>query len=156
MPPANPRDGVVVLEGYQRSDEVREIALGLIASYDRFRGTDEHRVEYALLHGVDVDDSRIHTIAKAVKTPPLWRDLTGVEAAVWVNAKWWRVADERSRQAVVAHELCHLYEDDKGRLAISEHDVEEFAFVARYFGAWRGELTQLRLALDEGPAGGRA
>lgn len=144
---------VIKLDGYHESGEVAAVATELIAVHPRFQDLIHHTILYAELHGKEPDDGTIHAIAKAVKAPAIWRDLKAVEGVIWVNHRWWTVAPENARRAVVAHELCHFYEGENGRLKIADHDVEEFAFVARHFGAWRGELGQLRLALDEGPKG---
>lgn len=144
---------IVVLEGYHESSEVHAIAVELIGAHPRFAFLDNHSMAYALLHGVAPEDGRLHAIAKAQKAPAVWKDLTGTEGAVWVNQRWWMVADEKSRRAVVAHELCHFTEKDDGNLGTVEHDVEEFSFVARHFGPWDAGLIQLRMALDEGPVG---
>lgn len=142
---------IIALEGYHVSEEVKEVAERVIAAHPRFEAITRHSITYALLHGKDPEDHTIHAWAKFVKAPGLWCDLTGVEAVVWVNQKIWAQMEPNEREAIIAHELCHFGENDDGNIKTVDHDVEEFVFVARHFGAWRMDLGQLRLALAEGP-----
>ena len=144
---------LITLEGYHASDEVKEVAERVIAAHPRFQRIPDHSVTYALLHGKEPEDATLHAWAKFVKAPGLWRDLTGVEAVIWVNQKVWVQLEPREREAILAHELCHFGENDNGDVKVIEHDVEEFGFVARHYGAWNASLGQLRLALTEGAAG---
>lgn len=85
------------------------------------------------------DEARHDAIAKCVKAPTLWHDVTGFDAAIWVRGYFWDQFDEMSRRALLVHELLHLdvsYDDGGAvKLAIRKHDLEEFDDVARHFGA---------------------
>lgn len=85
------------------------------------------------------DEAKHDAIAKCIKAPTLWHDLTGYDVAIWVRAYFWERFDPTSREALMAHELLHLdveYDDDgEVKLAIRKHDLEEFDDVARHFGA---------------------
>lgn len=45
-------------------------------------------------------------------------------------------------EALLAHELCHIDMDDKGKPASASHDIEEFSFVAQHWGLWRQSLVE--------------
>ena len=44
-------------------------------------------------------------------------------------------------RALVAHELCHGEMSDKGSLRVVKHDLEEFGFVVRKYGAWQQSIA---------------
>jgi hypothetical protein len=133
---------------YVLSDEVGGIALGLIREHPRFAHLDPkrnpaHRIGFALQMGKKPEGrGGIHVLAKAVKAPALWQHLSEFDAVVWANGMAWALLTEGQRSALIAHELCHLGENDKGGIEMLEHDVEEFAWVARKFGQWHPGLEQ--------------
>lgn len=85
------------------------------------------------------DDATHDAIAKAIKAPTLWHDLTGFDAIIWVRSWWWTMLEPKAREALVAHELLHLdvRYDEQGEvvLAIRKHDLEEFGQVIGAYGA---------------------
>lgn len=91
-------------------------------------------------------------MAKCQKAPAIWRDTAGIDVAIWVWDEVWARLDARQREALTAHELCHVGVTEKGSVKLFRHDLEEFAWVARQYGAWddatRIFAQQLR-AFDE-------
>ena len=137
--------------GWSEWEPIAEMARDLI---------DSDRVHFARLSDLDIRYAirkakmpstaiEIDTAAKFVKAPPLWHDLTGIDAVIWVASWAWEMFNERQRQALVAHELNHADVDEDGKLSARPHDVEDFAWVVRRFGAWDPKLRrfaeQLRL-----------
>lgn len=147
---------------YVVSEEVAGIAMRLIREHPRFAHLDPvrnpaHRVGFALQLGKKPEGrGGIHVLAKAVKAPALWQWLSEFDAVVWANGMAWVLLSEGQREALIAHELCHLGENEKGGIEMLEHDVEEFAWVARKFGQWHPGLEQfaeqlgLNLKAEEG------
>lgn len=147
--------GAAQLEGYTLSDEVAKVAAGLIEQHMRFEQLADQRIGYAMLHGKKPEGKGgIHVLAKAVKAPALWRDLGRYDAVIWCNGMAWAVLPDRAREALVAHELCHLGVNEKGALDIYDHDIEEFGWVVRNYGQWHTGLEQFsqQLALFSGGA----
>lgn len=143
-------------EGYVLSDEVASIAHVVINENPRFRHIEDFRVGYALRWGVEPEGrGGMHVLAKAVKAPELWATLGEFDAVLWANEMAWRHLTAGQRAALVAHELCHIGMTDKGALTMLEHDIEEFAWVARRYGQWHSGLEhfaeQLGLGLAEKP-----
>lgn len=72
----------------------------------------------------------------------------------------WDQLDEKSRLALLDHELSHCWVDDNGKLSIQAHDLEEFNAVVRRHGLWRDDVQlffeagadhrQERLAFERG------
>jgi predicted metallopeptidase len=122
---------------YQRSDEVRDVAEMLLAKHPTLDFIEQFAVTY-LLRDVtgDLEDKEIDAIAKCHKVPAMYRDVFGPEVMIWVDARYWKVFNQPRREAVVLHELCHISQDDQGRLKLVKHDVEEFAMVVRQYGPW--------------------
>ena len=86
------------------------------------------------------DDVTHDAIAKCVKAPALWHDVTGLHGAIWIRSYFWDQFDEKARAGVVLHELLHLQvaedEDGQVKLRLRKHDVEEFIHVVRHYGAY--------------------
>lgn len=84
------------------------------------------------------EEAKHDAIAKCVKAPTVWRDLTGFDAVIWIRDFWWSLLGPEARDALVVHELLHLdvSYDDAGEvaLAIRKHDLEEFGDVVRHYG----------------------
>lgn len=142
---------------FVRSDEVAHVAeqvldrhgrpgpavVGQLRSLRTALLDDDVRVEYLLnLKPFDPlkEDVTHDAIAKVVKAPALWHDVTGIDAVVWVRGYFWNAFDERARAGVLMHELLHIEvePDDKGgtKVALQHHDVEEFIAAVRYYGAF--------------------
>lgn len=87
---------------------------------------------------------------------------------VILDRDYWLGADERSREILMYHEMCHMIQkvdadgeprfDDEGRpvFGLIGHDVEDFIAVVRRYGAYSDEIRQFIAAATEGghvPAG---
>lgn len=174
---------VPVAEPFVESDELRDLAERVMAEYSEFRAIDEAVRESELVltyvwetkPWTDDEELKPHTIAKVTKASPLWRCIARVHVAMQFRQWFWDHFDDRQREAVVYHELCHVEvsHDDAGNLRVKlrEHDLEEFGAVMRRFGPiipgrrafiknyldWahaqeRPEPVQLR-AIDDEPKG---
>ncbi len=143
-------------KGFRESDEVASVAARLMVEHrGHFGRLRDFEIRYATLVGrKPKPDSELDTLAKFVKVPPLYRDLFGCDAIVWVNQTLWDALNEQQRSACVAHELCHGDVDDNGNLTVRKHDVSEFTWIVRKYGAWLPDLRQFaeQMALFEAPA----
>jgi predicted metallopeptidase len=141
-------------KGYRESDEVADVARRVVTEHRaHFARLRDLEIRYAVLVGKKPKpDSELDTLAKFVKVPGLYRDLFAADAVVWVNEELWKALDERQRSACVAHELCHGDVDESGKLTVRKHDVSEFTWVVRRYGAWLPDLRQFaeQLALFSG------
>lgn len=141
-------------EGYQLSDEVREVAQRIIASDTRFEACETIAIGYALLWGKAPEgQGGIHLLARAVKAPALWRDLGIFEVVVWANQQAWERLSAKAREALIAHELNHIGgRTEAGNVFLLEHDIEEFAWVVRQYGQWHSGLEHFAEQLGLGLA----
>jgi putative metallopeptidase len=141
-------------EGHQLSDEVADVANRVINSDARFSHIpgENIRMAYVLVWGKEPEGrGGIHVLAKAVKAPPLWRDLGDYDVAIVANQKVWARLPERAREALVAHELNHVGgRNDSGTVVLLEHDIEEFAWVVRKYGQWHSGLEHFAEQLGLG------
>jgi len=141
---------------YYRSGEVEAVAAKLIDPKGRhaitFGSVRDFSVIY-LLRRVDgpMEARTIDALAKCHKAPALWRDVYGVDVAIWVDERYWQRFTERQREAVVMHELLHIGQNDAGKVKLLEHSVEEFGLVVATYGQWLPELERFaeQLALFE-------
>lgn len=141
-------------EGYLLSDEVKAIAERVIASDPRFSICTGIVIGYALQWDQDpAAKGGLHAIAKCVKAPPMWRDLGLYEVVIFAVERAWKHLSERSREALLAHELSHVGgRNDVGNVVLLDHDIEEFAWVVGRYGQWHPGLEhfaeQLGLGLE--------
>lgn len=99
-------------------------------------------------------------IARAIKAPRLWHDVTGLDAAIWIREWFWDSFSADQRRAVILHELLHLevtLDDDlEPHLRMREHDLEEFRDVVGAYGPWLDDVRELVAAAgawqDDHPA----
>lgn len=148
---------------YVPSPEVGVIAERLLDTHltlARLR-TSDLNIAYCLQAGADPQkvkgrERTMDSIGRAIKAPPLWRDLAGVDGVIWVNEVAWNGLSERLREAVVLHELLHfdveVSDDGDEKLVVLKHDIEEFGLVVSTYGPWHGGLErfaeQIKMGLD--------
>jgi hypothetical protein len=80
-------------------------------------------------------------LARFAKVAPLWHGLTGYDAIIRVEEWAWSRLGSSEQEALVAHELCHGEMSAKGSLRVVKHDLEEFNFVVRKYGAWQEHIA---------------
>lgn len=80
-------------------------------------------------------------LARFAKVAPLWHGLTGYDAIIRVEEWAWTRLGAAEQEALVAHELCHGEMSEKGALRVVKHDLEEFGFVVRKYGAWQQSIA---------------
>ena len=134
---------------YVESPDMKAIATKLIRRHTIIQGvTQDLRIGYRLRLGEPSGEGEA-AIAVCTKAPPLWRDESGLDVVIWAWEFWWKTFDERQREALVLHELCHIDRTEKGAVKLRKHDVEEFVTVVHEYGDWSGfsSLTQLGNAL---------
>lgn len=142
---------------YEVSEVVGEVAHRLIRLFPaKFGWVNNFRLGYLMVHGsrprpgAEVFD----VMAKFRKVPPLYHGLTGFDAVVEVHNWAWIGFDGAQQEAIIAHELCHGEMTDKGALRVVKHDLSEFRFVVRNWGAWQPDIRafdeQLQLFDDAG------
>lgn len=76
----------------------------------------------------------------------------GYDYFITVNSLAWQHADEESRYRLLSHELNHVFIDEKGKLKLVGHDVEDFALeINRNLQNpnWALNLESLTLAIYE-------
>lgn len=101
--------------------------------------------------GKPQDEGGCAVLARFLKSPPLWHGLTGFDAIIRVEEWAWARLGVGEQEALVAHELCHGSMSEKGALRVVKHDLEEFGFVVRKYGAWQASIALFdrQLALFE-------
>ena len=135
---------------YIESPDMKTIAGGLIRRHPTLQGVIEDlRVGYRLRLGEPAGEGE-GAIAACQKAPPLWRDESGIDVVIWAWDYWWRLFDQRQREALVLHELCHIDRTEKGAVKLRKHDVEEFTVVVAEYGVWDGfsRLLDFKRALE--------
>lgn len=133
---------------FELSDEVQAVAERLLGQHLLIAKLRQIRIAFLLQTGAEPQhgqgrEGTIDTIAKAQKVNPLFEALSGYRAVIWANEKAWRVLGAKQREAVILHELLHLeYDDEKDRVVVLKHDVEEFGYVVAHYGPWHGGLER--------------
>lgn len=121
---------------YVASKAIAGVAAGLIARHEIVRlNVEDLRVAYLERLGEPEGEGE-EAIAKCQKASPLWRDLAGYDVVIWAWAAHWEAFTPRQREALVLHELLHVARTAKGGVKLRRHDLEEFGYVVRHYGAW--------------------
>lgn len=108
----------------------------------------------------DVDGKLV--LGKAIKAPPLWQQVSGIDWFVGINRRWWQDADDKQKAFLIDHELCHMAQkidkktggqviDDHGFLQwrTVKHDLEEFLGPVQRHGIRFGDLHRfIKVAND--------
>ncbi len=137
---------------YVESPNLATACERLIRRHPRFTDLAGLRIAYLERLGDPSGDGE-EAAAKCVKASALWRDVAGVDAAIWVWRHIWTKLAPRAAEALSAHELTHLSVTEKGTVKLVKHDVEDFSWVVREYGPWNEQLRvfaeQLRAFDDE-------
>lgn len=100
----------------------------------------------------------ILTLGQCRKRGDLDRELDGFDFVILLNKEAWPVLNEKSKRALLDHELCHANividangepkKNDRDRLVcrIRKHDVEEFRQIVERHGAWTQDLAKMAQA----------
>ena len=128
---------------YTEAKEVELIAKNLISKneYLKKQKADEAKIYYLF----KMDDAPYK--GKCSLATGKWKYLTSCDFIIEINKIDWVELDEKAREALVYHELCHItYKEKDGNLKwkVKDHDIEEFLMVAEIYKDWREELTQLK------------
>lgn len=124
---------------WEINDEITSVATALMARFEvHFADLRQLRIGHLMIHGgKEPKRDRIDGVwARFMKVPEPYRTLTELDAIVWVRYAIWKSLDEKQRQALIAHQLTHGSTNDRGDIVVLRHDLEDFAWVARQFGAW--------------------
>src|SRR5690606_25846121 len=132
---------------YQAAPEVAEIARQLINRYpSQFGHLANYTIDYIWRDKCRKLKTKVvlacvwiqggypaAKIAKAINTQD-WAD--GKEHKYFVletALDTWKDLTATQREAVIAHELCHMGETEDGDIFLIPHDVEEFTFIAQTY-----------------------
>lgn len=133
---------------YVDHPELKSIATDLIRRNERFQLVAEDlRIAYLARLGEPSGEGE-GMLAACVKASPLWRDVAEYDVVIWCWDAVWAALEPRQREALTAHELCHIGRNDKGAVKLRKHDLEEFAWVARQYGRWDDAIAHFAGALQ--------
>ena len=128
--------------------EMKAIAESLIVRHERFASVaNDLRIGYRLRLG-EPSGKGEGMMAACVKAPAIWRDETELDIVIWAWEAVWTVLEPRQREALTAHELCHIGRTPKGGIDLRKHDLEEFAWIARQYGRWDDAIAHFAGALE--------
>lgn len=73
---------------------------------------------------------------------------------ICISEPVWGMLSDRCRKALLDHELCHCWVEEKDdgdtTLKLVHHDLEEFGSVVQRWGVWRDDLDRFLTKADEG------
>lgn len=90
------------------------------------------------------------TLGRASKISDKWKPLLKdrYHFMIWLAYDRWQMLDNRSRRALLDHELCHCIMESDGKISIRPHDIEEFNDVIQRHGLWNVDAQQMALAVQ--------
>lgn len=78
-------------------------------------------------------DEKMRALMESEGTP-------AVELLIWIAQDVWNNLDDRQRDALIDHELCHAAPDGQGGVKLVGHDFEEFYVILKRYGLWNANL----------------
>jgi hypothetical protein len=76
---------------------------------------------------------------------------------ITISEPVWGLLSERCRKALIDHELCHCWVEEKDEggtsLKLVHHDLEEFGSVVQRWGVWRDDLDRFLSQAEKGRQG---
>ena len=136
---------------FREAPEVQAIAAPLISEYHPYLA--EAKICYLFRTGEWESRGR-KVYGAAEKVSGKYITLTGYDFVITVGFDAWFYADEKTRVALVDHELCHLGRglDDKAgnpKWITVPHMVEDFPEIIRRHGFWSAPLQRVDAAKKE-------
>ncbi len=133
---------------YADHPALKEIAIALINRHESIAVmVSDLRIGYRLRLG-EPSGRGEGLLAACVKVPTIWRDETRLDIVIWTWEDAWTVLDSRQREALAAHELLHIGRTEKGGIQLRVHDIGEFSWVVRQYGAWLPDVAGFADALS--------
>ncbi|NGP62683.1 hypothetical protein FLT15_31735 [Paenibacillus thiaminolyticus] len=146
---------------FQDSPDVEQLVKKLIEKNKEFKHLQGAKIIGRFRFGTWNSKGKV-TLGQAKVLTPFERHEIDAELAVIVNGEVWEHLDNKQREALVYHELCHFEEmtdangspkmDDNKRpmFKIAGHDLEEFSSVVRKYGLWMPDTRKFVQAAKEG------
>lgn len=75
------------------------------------------------------------------------RMLHGWDYIIEIAWDMWALLNDQQRQALLLHELCHVFKEDAADWKLEGHNVEEFTKVIEVFGLWKPDLQAFAEAI---------
>jgi len=105
-------------------------------------------------HGETNGKIKLGSCAKQSSTNKL---LHGWDYIIELAWDMWAMFDFRQREALLLHEICHIYQDVSGEEVawkIESHNVEEFVRVIDVYGLWKPDLQAFAEAIRKAEEAG--
>ena len=131
---------------------VKEIADKLLVECSCFKHLREIPIAYVFKPKASKKGGRV-VLGKAIRQNDLQQHLSGYWFVMEIPEDEWKNSNDKEREAIVCHELCHMdtveKEDKDGNIflvpTLKDHDIQEFEYVIQRYGVnW-----QQRLAVDD-------
>lgn len=128
---------------YELSPEIETVMARLVRLNPvQFGWSNNFRIGCVIVRGAKPkNEGGCLVLARFVKVAPLWHGLTGYDAIIRVEDWAWSHLEPSEQEALIAHELCHGSMSDQGSVRVLKHDLEEFGFVVRKYGAWQESIA---------------
>ncbi|MBY3621096.1 hypothetical protein M2444_004770 [Paenibacillus sp. PastF-3] len=147
---------------YEQADEVIMIIQRILKSENEFKDLKNCNIIARFRTGNWNSKGR-QVLGRAKVLTALERYETKAEAVIIINKNAWQFLDDRMKEALVTHELCHylvptdkhgspkLNKNDKRPvLQICGHDIEEFQLVVKKYGLWMTDTREFFDAARQG------
>jgi hypothetical protein len=125
---------------------LEDMAEDIIIKYDELIHCNSAKIKYLFKRS-----EKSKYLGKCSKASGKWAFLTDVDYVVEVWEQWWKAATDHQKEALLYHELRHVEmvvkmkdEEEVVKWKIKKHCVEVFFDEIRRYGAWNGELTELK------------
>jgi hypothetical protein len=140
---------------YRQAPWAASIAYGVIEKHHRH--LEEANIACVFRSGTWSDGGGGTILASAGKVGAKMQAICGdfkPDFIITINEDAWMAMDEKSREALIDHELCHCIKNGCDSLGnpkwgLVGHDVEEFEAIIRRHGLWKSDLKRFGRAVNE-------
>lgn len=67
---------------------------------------------------------------------------------IWLAMDVYQKYDQKRREALIDHELCHCFMTEDGEAKLRHHDIEEFKAIVERYGLWKSDLVDIAPAFE--------
>lgn len=130
-------------------NEVLIVASGLIKKH--YPDLQDAAIGFLMRDKAPESNGRI-TYGAAKKIGDLEREYMDYDFVIWLAEDKYYMLDSAQREALIDHELMHcMFDAERGKAKIRQHDVEEFAAIIKRHGLWWPGANDVKEALYQLP-----
>jgi hypothetical protein len=90
-------------------------------------------------------------LGKASKVPDRLKPFLDYDFLIWLSQEDYVKFDNKQREALIDHELCHCTMNEEDMPKMRHHDIEEFGCIVERYGLWKSDLITFAHSMTQAP-----